>query len=331
MTIDNRTALQRGTSIITREGADLNGPRLITDDAATVCVRAFPFTAIPTVVASGDLSSSGAYALVGLEGGRLSAYVGETGNLARRLQEHALDASKAWVREAFVLCGFDRRLDKAAVVHLQRRLSDAIESSGAARLIKGVNPCAADLPAWRLASLDRMFADALPLLFDAGCRYVVPALTAPSGSQACDTQPTVTEAATPVVEAADAAVDEETEDEGPMEIGVTVVPIGVEEQSFAFSNLWARGYQYGDDRFIVAAGSEMRAEANPSANQHTRDRRDRLIKAGAAKQVDDTKYRLDVALAFPSRAIAAKCLAGAHVGSEKWRPLRAGRPCVIAR
>ena len=144
--------------------------------------------------------------------------------------------------------------------------------------------------------------------------------------------PVVVEAAVPLVpEVADATVEEEAEDEGPMEIGVTVVPIGVEEQSLAFGGLWARGYQYGD-RFIVAAGAEMRREANPSANRHTRDRRARLIKAGAAKPVDDThdRYRLDVAVAFPSRAIAAKCLAGAHVGSEKWRPLLAPRPCVIA-
>ena len=118
-----------------------------------------------------------------------------------------------------------------------------------------------------------------------------------------------------------------------MEIGVTVVPIGVEEQELSFGNLWARGYQYGDDRFIVAAGSEMRAEANRSANQHTRDRRERLLKAGAAKAVEgtDDRYRLAVAVAFPSRAIAAKVLAGAHVGSEKWRPLGVERPCLIAR
>jgi hypothetical protein len=118
---------------------------------------------------------------------------------------------------------------------------------------------------------------------------------------------------------------------GPVEIGVSTTPIGVEEQELAYGNIWARGYEH-QGRFVVAAGSEMRRLANASANAPTTGRRERLIAAGAAAEVDglDDRYRLRVAVAFPSKAIAAKVLSGAHLGSDKWRPLRAPQPFIIA-
>jgi len=332
MTIENRTAAHaRSTSIIMRDGADLNGPRRITDEAATVCVRAFPFAAIATQVASGDLCIGATYALV--NHGLCRGYVGSAGELDSRLKQHAADPEKAFATEVFAVCGAGTNLDYEAAVCMERLLKHAIERAGVAQLVNRVEPRAARLSASRLISIERKFADAQALLYDAGLHWLVPhpvstaAVPAEAGS-AEEPPPLAPDAE---VAAADEQADEEA-DEGPMEIGVTVVPLGVEEQRLAFSDLWARGYQYGH-RFIVAAGSQMRGEANPSANQHTRDRRERLIKAGAAKNVEgtDDRYRLDVAVAFPSRAIAAKVLAGAHVGSEKWRPLAAGRPCLIAR
>jgi len=327
MTIENRTAaLRRSTSIITRVGADLNGPRLITDEASTVCVRAFPVAAIGALAAGGALGVVSTYLLKSRH--EPLGYVGSASDLDARLKQHVADPDKAFATDVFAICGAGTALDYEVALHMEGLLKHAIEEAGVARLVNKVEPRAARLSASRLISVERQFADAQSLLYDAGLHWLVPNL-APAGPVA-----TVGEAAeAPLVpEAADAAADEEAEDEGPMEIGVTVVPIGVEEQALAFSNLWARGYQW-QDRFIVAAGSEMRGEVNPSANQHTRDRRERLVNSGAAKAVDETheRYRLDVAVAFPSRAIAAKCLAGAHVGSEKWRPLRAERPCVIAR
>jgi hypothetical protein len=130
--------------------------------------------------------------------------------------------------------------------------------------------------------------------------------------------------------APEAEIATEPDDDGPMEIGVTTVPVGVEELALSFCDLWARGYEH-QGRFVVAAGSEMRMVVNPSANEHTVTRRKRLIETGTATEVDGLadRFRLQVAVAFPSRAIAAKVLCGAHVGSEKWRPLCA-RPYVIA-
>lgn len=319
--IETLAGHRRSTTIIMRDGADLSGPRLITDDAAALGVRAFAFTDIATVVAGGGLAVAGAYLLVGAG----AVYVGESGSLARRLPEHAADPSKAFATDVYVVCGFERRLDKAGAVHLQMRLSHLVEGAGAARLVKGANPCAADLPPWRVASLDRMLADVLPLLFDAGCRCLVRgrAMAAPIPAETAD------DTAVPAAAANDDA--EDGDEAGPMLIGVTTVPMGVEEQELVYAGLWARGYEH-QDRFVVAAGSEMRAVANASVIPPTLARRQRLIDTLAAVPIAGMpdRLRLQVAVAFPSRAIAAKVLSGAHLGSDKWRPLRAAAPVIIA-
>ena len=44
---------------------------------------------------------------------------------------------------------------------------------------------------------------------------------------------------------------------------------------------------------------------------------------------DGRVRRLTSAVAFPSAAIAAKVVAGAHIGSDKWRPLNRA-PMVVS-
>src|SRR5690606_2796653 len=132
----------------------------------SVCV--IPFRDIAAVAGTGGLTLAGAYVLVGA--GR--AYVGESGNVGRRLLEHTGDQTKAFATEAYVLAGFERRLDKAAAVHLQGCLYAAIDRAGKLTLQNGTGAGAADLPDWRKVSLDRMFEQALPLLFDAGLHAI---------------------------------------------------------------------------------------------------------------------------------------------------------------
>lgn len=65
----------------------------------------------------------------------------------------------------------------------------------------------------------------------------------------------------------------------------------------------------------------MRRVANASAIGRPAERRDELIATDAVADIDNVndRYRLRVAVTFPSKAIAAKVLSGAHVGSNKWR------------
>lgn len=327
-------APRRMTTTITRDGVGLGGPRLITDDASALCVRVFRFTDVAAVTAGGLLDTPGAYILSGLlPADRVpAAYVGETGRLGRRLQEHAADPDKAvFATEVYVVYDADgRRIDKNDAICLQSRLIELIEQVGVARLLNSTGACAAKLGPERVATVDRMLQDALPLLFDAGCRILSP-MPVPPKAMAMVNAAVVKDVPTLVpAEPAIGEPGEEGDDGGPMEIGVTTTPIGVEELALAYSDLWARGYD-SQGRFVVAAGSEMRRMTNDSANDHTTARRERLIEAQAFDDRGDNhdRYRLRTAVAFPSRAIAAKVLCGAHVGSDKWRPLNAARPLML--
>jgi hypothetical protein len=130
--IETFAARRRSTTIIMRDGADFYGPRLVTDAAAALCVRAFRFADIAMVTAGGALATAGAYICHGLApaDGAQAAYVGESGNLGKRLQARALDPSKSFATEVYVLAGFERRLDKEAAVHMQMRLRN-VSSGGA--------------------------------------------------------------------------------------------------------------------------------------------------------------------------------------------------------
>ena len=328
-------ASRRMTTTITRDGLGMDGPRLITDDASVLCVTALPFADIATAVASGAFDTPGAYLLTGIApADRVpAAYVGESGKLGRRLQEHAADADKAFATEAYALYDLDgHRLDKNDAVHLQRRLIELVEHAGVVRLINGTSACAAKISQGRIATLDKMLVDALPLLFDAGCRILSPLPVPLTPTTKVDASVSTVKDAPPpaATDPASGETKDEDDDSGPMVIGVSTTPLGVEELELAYSDLWARGYDF-KDRFVVAAGSEMRRMTNGSANELTKARRERLTEAEAFDECGDDRdrYRLRIAVAFPSRAIAAKVLCGAHVGSDKWRPLNAVRPLML--
>jgi len=179
---------------------------------------------------------------------------------------------------------------------------------------RGAAPCRADLPVWRALSLDRMISDLLRLAFDLGCRAFH--TTEP---------PAMSGAAESAATAGDA--DDES-DAGQMEIGVSTTPAGTQEFELLYGDLWTRGYQH-QDRFIVAAGSEIRLPFNPSVIAKIRRRREQLLES-AVTPIPGTpeRMRLAVAVAFPSMAIAGKVMAGAHLGSDRWRPIQ-GAPVVF--
>lgn len=177
---------------------------------------------------------------------------------------------------------------------------------------KGVASCASDPPPWRKDNVDRILVDTQPLLFDLGFRGF-DAVPAPDGAAGSG---------------GDASADADDDDAvGTIEIGVSIAPPGVEEFEMRYMNVWARGYEYLG-RFIVTAGSEIREVPNASVSVHTQCRREQLFDGHVEPIPGVTdRQRLKVAVALPSRAIAAKVCAGAHCGTDKWRPL--GRTPVI--
>jgi hypothetical protein len=68
----------------------------------------------------------------------------------------------------------------------------------------------------------------------------------------------------------------------------------------------------------------------PSSSPINCTRRQALRAAGVLTQIPGAEdhMRLTVDVAFPSMAIAAKIICGAHVDSSKWRPIDMDRPVM---
>jgi hypothetical protein len=287
------------TTIIHRPQGDLSGYRLVCDRASRAVVYAFPMSELATVSAAGLLAAPGAYVMTD---GQI-AYVGESARVSRRLADHSADPSKIFARDVFVVSGCDgSTFDKSLALDFQFRLTRQAVDCGVVAVAKGLNPVQPRMTAADAATHDRIYADALRLLHDAGCRIFQPVDGQPFGPP---DQP-LTE------DCSDAA------DSGPMAIGVSTTPLGASEFELRYLGLWARGYWAGD-RFIVAALSEVRSQTNGSVDAITRTRREELFSAGVLSTIPGVadRRRLIVAVAFPSTSIAAKTLCGAHTPG-KW-------------
>jgi hypothetical protein len=299
------------TSIVHHPMGDISGIREVFDDVSRLAVCAFPMAMIKEMIMA-KAAVPACYILAD----RARIYIGETGNVGRRLSDHVADPSKGFAREVFVVMGLEPRwLDKTGAIFLQHRLTEAAEAAGLVEVIKGTNPQVLELPSYRRASYNRFVGDSERLLYDAGCR----ALRSNFGSQ-CGDQSSFED---------DASI--ELDECEPMQIGVIATPPVGSELELAYSDLWARGFPAGGG-FVVMAGSEVRSLINASATPIVHSRRAELAAADALVDIPGVhgRKRLRVAVWFPSAAIAAKLVTGAHVDSSKWVPTRYPQPIIIA-
>jgi len=305
------TANMRSTSIVHRPAGGIAGVREVFDDSTRLAVTAFPMDMIKNIVAA-KATIAACYILANPE----RVYIGESGNVGRRLSDHAADSTKSFADEVFVIAG---SLDKTAALYLQYQLSATVEKAGLVHLQKGASPLMPELPDWRCASLDRLVEDGKRLLFDAGCRAF------DSNSDSRRPGPAPPDAAALIEPEADC------DDTGQMEIGVAATPLGAAEFELAYGGFWGRGYS-SNGGFVVTAGSEVRTLINPSATPILHARRNELIAANALAEIPGLvdRQRLMVSVWFPSAAIAAKVVTGAHVDSRKWTALRNPQPYIIA-
>jgi hypothetical protein len=315
---DNKPIGPPCTSFVHRPGGGIAGVREVFDEASRIAVTAFPMTMVKNI----DLAKAtiaACYLLTDHE----RVYIGETGNVGRRLSEHAADLSKSFAREAYVISGGgNAAFDKTAALYLQHRLTRAAEAAGLVQVQKGSSATLLDLPAWRCAPLDRIVEDGKRVLYDAGCR----AFDSSCASQRPIPKVPITVGLT------EAAEDNlEADDSGQMEIGVVATPCDAVEFQFAYGDVWGRGYA-ANDGFVVMAGSEVRTLINASVNPILHTRRAALEEASVLADIPGLhdRKRLLVSVWFPSMAIAAKVLAGAHVASTKWAAVRDARPFIIA-
>ena len=297
------------TQNVHRPMGGIEGLREVHDDVGRLTVTAFPFAMVK------DLSMArAAVPACYLLADHATAYIGETGNVGRRLSDHARDPSKGFAREAYVSSGYEGAwFDTTAAIYLQYRLTQIAERAGLVEVIKGTNPQVLELPSHRRASLDTFVEHGERLLFDAGCRV----LRSNFASQRRPSNDVEAPAA---------------DDAAPIQIGVIATPALGSELELAYGDLWARGFHTDDGGFIVLAGSEVRSTVNASAPPIVESRRDELIAAQALVVIPGLadRQRLCVAVRFPSAAIAAKVITGAHVDSSKWVQPRYPQPILIA-
>jgi len=307
----NIAASSGHTTIIHRRNGDTTGYREVTDEAARIAVRAFPFESASDVAKTGKLAPYGAYLLCG--GAQI--YIGESRDPGRRLTEHVADEAKSFAKEVYVIAAFDGPpLDRPSIQYLQARLTEVAEAARRMEVVKGVAPCTVDLHPTRIDTLEHMLADAFRLLYDAGCRtFEGCEPPRPQMLKDCNDD------------------DEDLNDTGSMRIGVAGIPAGVREFELRYTDgITARGYA-STEGFVVVAGSEFRASVNDSAQRLTADRHRSLKQKGLLEPIPGVKDRLRllVAVEFPSMATAAKTVCGAHVGASKWCPLQPPPVVVI--
>lgn len=299
------------TTIIHRPFGELAGYRRVTDRASRVAVHAFPMSQLAVISGAGLLATPGCYVMTDHK----TVYIGESRRPGRRLSEHAGDRDKAFAKYVYVIAGHGDAFDKILGLDLQYRLTALAVGAEGVAVMKGLNPSAPDMSDDDRAAHNRIVDDTLRLLFDAGCTFFRPA----SASGEVDPPPSSQEHV-PAEDVGDAA------DNGPMAIGV----LGAgDEYELRYCGLWARGYPSGG-RFIVAPGSEVRAQTNGSVDDLTRKRRKELFRADVLEEIPGAadRRRLTVAVAFATQSIAAKVVCGAH-SPAKWTPL-AARAVVLA-
>lgn len=304
----NESSVQAACTNVHRPMGGIEGLREVHDDVGRLSVSAFPVAMIKEMSMS-RAAVPACYILAD----HATAYIGETGNVGRRLSDHYRDQTKAFAKEVYVVSGYQGGwLDTTAALYLQYRFTRIAEQAGLVDIMKGVNPQVLELPSHRRAALDIFVEHGERLLFDAGCR-VLRSNFATQRRAAAKTE-TV-----------------EPEDTGPMQIGVVTTPPVGSELELAYGDLWARGFPAAEG-FVVMAGSEVRKAVNPSAPPIVASRRDELTEAEALVPIPGVldRERLCVAVCFPSAAIAAKVVTGAHVDSNKWQAPRYPRPILIA-
>lgn len=310
---------EESTTFVHRDRTDITGVRRVVDELSGVTVHAFPMTMVRDIVPARAMMTA-CYILANNQ--RL--YIGESNRIGRRLCEHAADSSKTFAQEVFVITNEGAQpFNKPAVQFLQHYFSMRAEEVGLMTLQKGTSAQAVDLARSSATYFRHITRISERLLFDAGCRAFHCTVDRPQ-IVTTDTEPD------PVPEIG--GVDPDGVDEaGPMEIGVMATPAGTAEYQLAYGGLWARGYA-ADDGFVVTAGSEVRSDINASVNPILRTRRVELEGAGVLADIAGIteRRRLLVSVWFPSPAIAAKVITGAHVASSKWTAVRDARPFVLA-
>lgn len=301
------------TTKIYRPLAGITGPRLVRDAASRVAVCAIPLVQAAQIAALA--AGPAAYVLMSHD----TAYFGETSSASTRINQHLSDPAKTFARVAYIVTGYpDPWPNKDPAIYLQYHLWDIAQTAGHVNIANDRAPQMPIVDEERRAELQWLLEHTRQQLFDAGCLAL---------DSNFDSQRRVVFSP----ELHDDAVG--PNDEDPIRIDVVATPPVGSELELNYVALWARGYPTADGGFVVMPGAEMRTPVNGSAHDIIETRRKELRDRKALVPISGVanRERLLVAVWFPSPAIAAKVVTGAHAGARVWVPRRFPQPIIIAK
>lgn len=289
------------------------GPRLVRDAVSRVAVCAMPLAQAAHIAALA--AGPAAYVLMSHD----TAYFGETSNASTRINQHLSDPTKAFARVAYIVTGYpDPWPNKDPAIYLQYHLWNIAQTAGHVNIANDRTPQMPIVDDDKRGELQWLLEYGRQQLFDAGCLAL---------DSNFDSQRRV---------ASSTELDDDPigpNDEDPIRIDVVATPPAGSELELNYVGLWARGYPTADGGFVVMPGAEMRTPVNGSAHDIIETRRNELRDKKALVPISGiaNRERLLVAVWFPSPAIAAKVVTGAHAPARVWVPRRFPQPIIIAK
>jgi hypothetical protein len=303
------------TTIIRRPGNTETGIRVLCEPFGVFKVLTFPFSAIAQVVGLDELQAAGSYMLCERQAPK--TYVGESGNLAKRLPDHITDPNKQFATEIFVVTSKDERFKKKHAVFGQRFLFDAAKAAGLVTLVNDIKPQWFALDPEEIDYVVRGFMDIQRPLFDSGCRVLhdrdpmLPPVAKPHRTEGAGSE---------------VLAGRPLDDSGEIFVGPATVPLGAEQAELKYSDIWARGYLLNprdpsDTRFVVAPGSEIRTATNGGVINGIVTKRNTLEEDGFLMPIPGVsdRKRLVRPIVLCSKDNAAKVCAGAMIDANSWR------------
>lgn len=301
------------TTRVYRPLPGITGPRLVRDAASRVAVCAIPLAQASHIASL--VAGPAAYVLMSHD----TAYFGETFNASTRINKHLSDPTKAFARVAYIVTGYpDPWANKDPAVYLQYYLWEIAQAAGHVNIANDRTPQMPVVEEDKRGELQWLLQHTRQQLFDAGCLAL---------DSNFDSQSRV---------ASSTELDDDPigpNDQDPIRIDVVATPPAGSELELNYVGLWARGYPTADGGFVVMPGAEMRTPVNGSAHDIIETRRNELRDKKALVAISGVanRERLLVAVWFPSPAIAAKVVTGAHAAARVWVPRRFPQPIIIAK
>ena len=260
---------------------------------STIVTTVAPRTDLPELIKRDDAKKTGVYVLAGPDpddADRLQVYIGETGDVSKRLVEHDSNHDMDFFTRVVFVTSKDENLTKAHGLYLESRLINIAVNAQRASIRNGTQPGSKGLPEAEIADMERVINEIEILLPTLGFDILRPA------GQKLNTAST-----------------EQVAKDGS--VGSEQVVFWLDE---AITNAMAKEVE---GEFIVLANSLARKDAVPSCPAHSHLRRQTLLNEGKLLLADDDrflKFAVDVAFQTPSAA-AGVVYGGSSNGRDKWK------------